>query len=161
MQSLQSIVQSLQSRMGLCYFPRTTMTITIITVQPKSCSFAHWWRPFLFLDYMKKVVLKVHLGGERHKLPFYLFIAIFLSPPIHLLCYVMFGQTPSPFLHNIINGTSLKCFPPQIHLLWAPINPGYIKLKFSSPLPPPTTISSPLLPPPMHLQSLKGSHKRH
>ena len=39
------IVRSLRSRMGLCYCPGTTTTIT--TTSPKSCSFAHWRRPFL------------------------------------------------------------------------------------------------------------------
>ena len=39
---VQHVVRSLQSRMGLCYCPGTTMTTS-----PKSCSFAHWRRPFL------------------------------------------------------------------------------------------------------------------
>ena len=39
------IVRSLRSRMGLCYCPGTTTTT--ITTSPKSCSFAHWRRPFL------------------------------------------------------------------------------------------------------------------
>ena len=34
-----------ESRMEICYFPGTT--ITIMTTSPKSCSFAHWRRPFL------------------------------------------------------------------------------------------------------------------
>ena len=36
--------------MGLCYCPGTTTTtarITTMTAPPKSCSFAHWRRPFL------------------------------------------------------------------------------------------------------------------
>ena len=43
------IVRSLRSRMGLCYCPGTSMTTTTITTSPKSCSFAHWRRPFLLL----------------------------------------------------------------------------------------------------------------
>ena len=33
--------------MGLWYYPRTTTRMTRITAPPKSCSFAHWRRPFL------------------------------------------------------------------------------------------------------------------
>ena len=44
---LELIVRSLRSRMGLCYCPGTTMTMTTMAATPKSCSFAHWRRPFL------------------------------------------------------------------------------------------------------------------
>ena len=37
-------MRSLRSKMGLCYCPGTTMTTS-----QKSCSFAHWRRPFLLL----------------------------------------------------------------------------------------------------------------
>ena len=43
-----TVVRSLQSRMGLCYCPRTAITMT---APPISCSFAHWRRPFLFIKW--------------------------------------------------------------------------------------------------------------